>query len=253
MWCGRSFQITQIVGFRVPLSIPYILIIENSATDSTYALDLSCIEFSFILSVGLNKGNYWVLVFNVLACYMLSWCFFFLVYVYKYWSVEVYTKCEMLPSTNEVLNYSEGTSLNETQIVIITLFCHMLSCLKNRVRKKFPCSLSKLSLALPFPPISDGILDRQKPVIMPTHLESSWTGNMANKKQKFIRKDFHHFSSWQETTVTTRDFMSFTPKHRSIVKYSAHESSKKNVKHQAQIYTMNVLYDLNLKAHQIHF
>lgn len=120
---------------------------------------------------------------------------FFFLYDCIYWSVEVHTKCEMLPSANKYYseNYSESTSLNETQIVIIILFRHMLSCLKNRVRKKFSCSLSELSVTLPFPPISDGILDRQKPVIMPTHLESSWTGNMASEKQKFIRKDFQHF------------------------------------------------------------
>jgi len=54
---GRGEE-TQTDSFRIPLSILYRLIIENGAKDSTYTLDSSCIEFSFILSADLNAGHY---------------------------------------------------------------------------------------------------------------------------------------------------------------------------------------------------
>lgn len=145
---------------------------------------------------------------------MPSWCLFFFLFMTANTDLLKYTrnmKCCQVQMKYWMLNdnCSRGTSLNEIQIIIISSH-HMFSCLKNRIRKNFPYSLSKLSLTLPFSPISDGILDRQKPVIMPTHLESPWTGNMASEKQKFIRKDFHHFSSWQENTVTAKDFLMFS-------------------------------------------
>lgn len=58
-------------------------------------------------------------------------------------------------------NFSEGASLNDTQIEIIALFCHMPSCLKkNELRKEFPYGLSKLPLTFPFSLIGDCILDK---------------------------------------------------------------------------------------------